>query len=92
MRVQASLRDELIFLVLPVGLSGFGARPKVADPGLWPGSSPKWLKLEMISPAWRGDRPCPWEWEALAGSVQAARLGHPAELFWGRSCSPRLGI
>lgn len=86
MTVQASLRDELIFLVLPVGLSGFGAQPKVADPGLWPVSSPKWLKLEMISPA------CPWEWEALAGSLQAARLGHPAELFWGRSCSQRLGI
>jgi len=67
-RVQASLRDELIFLVLPAGLSGFGARPEVADPGLWPGSSPRRLKL-MISLAWRGNRPCPWEWEADAGSL-----------------------
>lgn len=86
--------DELIFLVLPAGLSGFGARPEVADPGLWPGFSPKWLNLEMICSAWRGNRPYPgeWEWEADEGSLQAARLGHPAELFWRRSCSPRLGI
>lgn len=90
--MQASLGDELIFPAPPAGLSGFGARPEVADPGLSPGSLPKRLKLEMIALAWRGNRPCPWEWEADAGSLQAARLGHPAELFRGRSSSRRLGI
>lgn len=88
--MQASLGDELIFLDTPAGLSGFGARPEVADPGLWPGSLPKRLKLIALA-GW-GNRPCPWEWEADAWSLQAARLGHPEELFGGRSCLPRLGI
>lgn len=50
--VQAGLRDKVIFLAPPTGLSRFGAQLQGAGPGLGLGSSPK-------PGAWRTPRGSP---------------------------------
>lgn len=83
--VQASLRDELIFRAPPAGLSGFGARPEVAIPGL-AGLFPQTAEAGDDRPSLAGEQTLSLGIGGCCGSLQAARLEHPAELFRGRSC------
>lgn len=84
------LRDELIILAPPSDLIRFGAGTAVTEPGRRPCSPSKPGIAEAREDRPGGVREQTLEMEVAVGTRQAIRPGHPAELVWGRGCSPGL--